>query len=110
MNITNMKILRDTIADSDNYFDMRMSFVERHHSVDPKECGSPACVIGWANQLSNEENQSTLAWLSVSNHAYNYVFTGCFSLNTLSKVTRWETLDYLDHCIKLGHIDTEYCK
>ena len=122
MNIENFKKLRDCIANEANFFSMEI------YGYDPDKtyfiffgpvpaCNTPCSLAGWAQHLENpmersrSESQygdahvSAQKWLGLTPKEGRYMFQGHWSKSErLEKITREETLEYLDYVIETGKV------
>jgi hypothetical protein len=104
MNVERMKLVRDAVAANERF------------KMVPKQwpCGSPACVMGSARELMNQEEAKGMfenAWLGLIEEDYDHILLGRFVKSTrerpvtiLANITKEETLAYLDRCIEAGRV------
>ena len=115
LNIDNLKAVRDAIADEDAMFDMS-SWGDQGFKDD---CGTPACICGWANALRTPPNRTpvygnTLGarhWLGLTHDESEFMFFGRWAYQAVAKaamplerITRKHALAYLDKVIETGQV------
>lgn len=122
MNFKKLQIIRDTIAQKPEHFNMEDYFGVTEEFNESKDsypdrveeylttCGTVACIAGYTVAIFKPKGDifcvSRIAKriLDISEKEADYIFLGHWSLNYLSNISVEETLWYLDGVLKTKNI------